>query len=191
MNRLTKRPPRTWRANILCVLCGFFIIACSDQQPPKLDYFAKSPKGITFRSNVPIPSDVLTEADRQIDHLLERAAAHGLTDVRRHGAISIRILPRAAQCQTAGFLVSHNVQPGTNYDGSEYDLDPRPGVVSLCASGRYLEREDLIQVTLDGVRTMPIVRYEGEHWILYHADRQFYERTKIHHAGNLHPILGD
>lgn len=172
------------------MLCGF-MFGCSDSQPAKTDLFFKSPKGVTVRSYTAVSSSDLSTIDAQIDYLLVRAAANGLTDTRKHGAISIQIIPRAAQCQTPAFLVHSRVPPGTNYDGSEYDMDPAPGQVSICAAGRYLEAQDLIQVTLDGFRSMDIVRYEGEHWLLFHSDRLWYERTKIHHAGNLHPILGE
>lgn len=191
MNTNTSTQKRPHHFLVLYGLAAFLLAACGGDPAPGSDVFAKSPKGISFRSSVPIPSDVLSEADRQIDQLLVRARANGLTDTRSHRAVSIQILPRAAQCQTPGFLIHQNVTPGTNYDGTEYDLDPAPGVVSFCAAGRYLEREDLIQVTLDGIRQMPVVRYEGEHWILFHHDRVRYDATKIHNAGNLHPILGD
>jgi hypothetical protein len=176
------------RREIILFLCVLLFAACSDSQPVKPDFFSKSPKGVTVRSYAALSNSDLSIIDAQIDRLLERSAVHGLTDTRRHGAISIQIVPRAAQCQTPAFLV-HSKGPA--YDGTEYDMDPAPGQVSLCASGRYLEAQDLIQVTLDGLRSMDIVRYEGEHWLLFHSDRLWYERTKIHHAGNLHPILGD
>jgi hypothetical protein len=40
---------------------------------------------------------------------------------------------------------------------------------------------------LDRVST--VVRYEGEHIVLYHNDRKFYEKTADHSKGGGHPIL--
>lgn len=38
-------------------------------------------------------------------------------------------------------------------------------------------------------RVAEVVRYEGEHLILYHNDRRFYNRTADHSKGGGHPIL--
>lgn len=38
-------------------------------------------------------------------------------------------------------------------------------------------------------RVSDVVRYEGEHLILYHNDRQLYEQTADHSKGGGHPIL--
>jgi hypothetical protein len=38
-------------------------------------------------------------------------------------------------------------------------------------------------------RISNVVRYEGEHLILYHNDRSLYERTADHSRGGGHPIL--
>jgi hypothetical protein len=38
-------------------------------------------------------------------------------------------------------------------------------------------------------RISDIVRFEGEHIILYYNDRSLYEKTKDHSQGGGHPIL--
>ncbi len=43
--------------------------------------------------------------------------------------------------------------------------------------------------TKDFQRVSEIVRYEGEHLILYHNDRQLYKKTADHSQGGGHPIL--
>lgn len=43
--------------------------------------------------------------------------------------------------------------------------------------------------TKDFQRVSEIVRYEGEHLILYHNDRRLYNRTADHSQGGGHPIL--
>lgn len=43
--------------------------------------------------------------------------------------------------------------------------------------------------TKDFHRVSEIVRYEGEHLILYHNDRRLYNRTADHSQGGGHPIL--
>jgi hypothetical protein len=43
--------------------------------------------------------------------------------------------------------------------------------------------------TKDFQRVSEIVRYEGEHLVLYHNDRQLYKKTADHSQGGGHPIL--
>jgi len=43
--------------------------------------------------------------------------------------------------------------------------------------------------TKDLDRVSNVVRYEGEHLVLYFNDRQRYEATKDHSKGGSHPIL--
>lgn len=164
-----------------------------DKPPPQSGFFLRSDKGISIRSASPISPDIPTKCDAQIDRLLERAAAHGLTDIRRHGALTIKLEPRSPLCYDPAFVVQAQCRAATTgcYDGTVFDKDPRPGYVTLCAAGQYLEDEDLIKVTEDGIRVMPIVRYEGEHWLLRHSAPEWYRATRYHTPDNLHPLLGD
>jgi hypothetical protein len=41
----------------------------------------------------------------------------------------------------------------------------------------------------DWQRISNVVRYEGEHLVLYYNDRPLYERTADHSRGGGHPIL--
>ena len=41
----------------------------------------------------------------------------------------------------------------------------------------------------DWPRISNVVRYEGEHIVLYHKDRRLYSRTADHSRGGSHPIL--
>ncbi len=43
--------------------------------------------------------------------------------------------------------------------------------------------------TKDFQRVSNVVRYEGEHLVLYHNDRNLYEKTADHSKGGGHPIL--
>ncbi len=38
-------------------------------------------------------------------------------------------------------------------------------------------------------RVAEVVRYEGEHLVLYHNDRKLYAKTADHSKGGGHPIL--
>lgn len=165
-----------------------FLAACSGNGQPS-GYSAMTPKGAVVTSASPIAADLLTEVDRQLDDLFRIAAANGKSSFTLHPTYRISIEPRDFRCDSISFLIAQNVTPGTNYDGSEYDHDPRPGIVAMCVAGRFTESDGLIRVTAEGIRTAPVVRYEGEHKLLRQVDRDLYLKTLVHAAGTGHPIL--
>ena len=72
---------------------------------------------------------------------------------------------------------------GTDYDQGGY----------IYAAGMVISNNPLSFViaehTKDFGRVRNVVRYEGEHLVLYHNDRQRYMRTRDHSQGGSHPIL--
>jgi len=72
---------------------------------------------------------------------------------------------------------------GTQYDKGGY----------IYASGMVLAQNPptfvIAEHTADFPRVSDVVRYEGEHLVLYHNDRRRYEATKDHSQGGGHPIL--
>ena len=72
---------------------------------------------------------------------------------------------------------------GTDYDKGGY----------IYAAGMVISNNPLAFViaehTANFVDVSNIVRYEGEHLVLYHNDRRRYEATKDHSQGGSHPIL--
>jgi len=72
---------------------------------------------------------------------------------------------------------------GTDYDKGGY----------IFAAGMVISNNPLSFViaehTSDFANVSNIVRYEGEHLVLYHNDRRRYEATKDHSQGGGHPIL--
>jgi hypothetical protein len=74
------------------------------------------------------------------------------------------------------------------YAGSVYD---QGGYVF--AAGMVMEFNRCVFIIAEHDRDLQrvsnVVRYEGEHLILYHNDRQLYSRTADHSRGGSHPIL--
>jgi len=72
---------------------------------------------------------------------------------------------------------------GTDYDKGGY----------IYAAGMVISNNPMAFViaehTSDFVNVSNIVRFEGEHLVLYHNDRRRYESTKDHSQGGSHPIL--
>lgn len=86
-----------------------------------------------------------------------------------------------------------NYSPGiavgaAQYAGTEYD---KGGYIY--AAGMVIARNPMAFVIAEHTsnldRVAEIVRFEGEHLVLYHNDRRRYEETKDHSRGGGHPIL--
>lgn len=72
---------------------------------------------------------------------------------------------------------------GTDYDQGGYIF--AAGMVIWNSPSAFVIAEH----ERDLKRVSDIVRYEGEHLVLYHNDRRRYEATKDHSQGGGHPIL--
>lgn len=161
-------------------------VACGGGSMPGNSPTVKTPKGVTVKGAA--QADVYPIIDAQLDDLFAIAEKQGYSGFSRHPAYTVEFLARDPRCTEAAFVVTAQT---SSYDGSEYDMDPRPGYVGLCAAGRFLPETGVIQVTATGVRTSEIVRYEGEHKLLHQVDRPRYTATMVHASGQGHPILGD
>lgn len=117
---------------------------------------------------------------------------YGYSGFRRHANYTASFLPRSPKCQEAGFLITKQVEPGTNYDGSEFDKDPRPGYIAVCVAGLFqlVNSDPGIFIVDDAGMTFNAAAYEAEHAVLLDADPQKFNDTQYHQGGG-HPILPD
>lgn len=102
------------------------------------------------------------------------------------------LIRRSTHCENPAFLVDATPY----YEGSEWDKDPSPERSLICAAGMTIMQGNPItgagMVITDDMGIMrTIVRYEGEHSLLFYLDAARYEATKYHDQGSGHPILGD
>ncbi len=72
---------------------------------------------------------------------------------------------------------------GTVYDQGGYIY--AAGMVISTDSNSFVIAEHTKQLT----RISNVVRYEGEHLVLYHNDRRRFNATQDHSGGGGHPIL--
>jgi hypothetical protein len=72
---------------------------------------------------------------------------------------------------------------GTKYDKGGYIY--ASGMIISASSSAFL----IADHDKDFERVSRVVRYEGEHIVLYHNDRDEYMRTRDHSKGGAHPIL--
>ena len=98
-------------------------------------------------------------------------------------------IARADRTKDSRGIYSPDLQIGAaNYGGSVYDRGGYifvAGMVLAFEPGAFVIPEH----TREWTRVRDVVRYEGEHIVLYHNDRKRYDATADHSRGGGHPIL--
>ncbi|MEO8647762.1 MAG: hypothetical protein ABI539_01210 [Acidobacteriota bacterium] len=160
-------------------------------------YKLTTPKGAVIASAERIDPTLAALADAGLDDLFRIAAAppnnYDVSDIP-HSRFRIWLFPRSSKCIESAFLVDGT---GSPYEGSEYDKDPSPTRCLLCAAGMTMMQgidaaNPGMIVTDDPAMMRRIVRYEGEHSILFYRDSERYTATMYHIGPNSgHPILGE
>lgn len=147
-------------------------------------------KGVRVYSANNIDEALLPAIDAGLDKLFKIAtsAPNNYPVNVGHNGYNVWLFPRSPKCINPSFLVNAD---GSPYDNGEFDKDPRPGVVRVCAAGMMVDGLGYGMLVVDDLATMPtIVRYEGEHIVLLHHDPDRFAAT-MYHTDNSHPIMPD
>jgi hypothetical protein len=131
---------------------------------------------------------MLNAIDRGLTDLFAVARKNGYRRGLNYADYTIYIA-NADRDRDSGGRYSPDIAVGAaQYAGSDYD---QGGYVY--AAGMVLAFNPMSFViaehTRDLNRVSDIVRYEGEHLVLYHNDRRRYSQTADHSQGGGHPIL--
>lgn len=156
-------------------------------------YTTKNPKrtakGVTVYSYESVTQNNLDKVDEGLSRVFNIASrVYGYQNGLNFADYRIVLFKRSALCNgsVAGFAVRAD-----NYDGSEYDKDPRPGYGVVCAAGLSAEfNRPLAVIVQDDAVIAEATRYEGEHLLAYYNDREFWAATLTHTTGG-HPLLVD
>ena len=148
----------------------------------------KTPRGATvFGANRPSSAE-LAAIDRGLTELFGVARKNGYNNKLSFSDYTI-FIARADRDRNSDGQYSPDVAIGSGqYAGTVYDKGGYiyvAGMVLALNSCAFLIAEH----TKDFDRMANVVRYEGEHLILYHNDRRRYEATADHSKGGSHPIL--
>ncbi|HEY0005184.1 MAG TPA: hypothetical protein VGB17_10285 [Pyrinomonadaceae bacterium] len=151
-------------------------------------YFTETPRGVhVFTRNRPRP-EVLRAIDDGFAELFSIARRHGYRARLDHSAYTI-FIARADRTRDSSGAYSPDIAiPALQYAGSVYDQGGyiyAAGMVLAYNPAAFIIAEH----DRDFARISNVVRYEGEHLVLYYNDRQLYERTADHSRGGAHPIL--
>ena len=147
-----------------------------------------TPRGVTVVArNQPRP-EVLNAIDQGFSDLFAAAARYGYRNRLRHSDYTV-FIGRADRVKNSGGQYSPDIAVGAaQYAGSVYDQGGfiyAAGMVLAYNPGAFVIAEH----DRDFGRIANVVRYEGEHIVLYHNNRGLYERTADHSRGGSHPIL--
>jgi len=184
-------------AAIVCALSNTHSVAA---QSARVRTEAERVTGDTFNISVRTPQGANVYAMHRPSPLVLKAIDQGLTDlfaVARKNGYS-RMLNYSDYSIYIG-----NADRTTDYQG-QYSPDIQIPVAQYAGTvfdkGGYMYAAGMVisldpcafviaEHTKDLQRISNVVRYEGEHLVLYHNDRPRFEATKDHSHGGAHPIL--
>ena len=135
------------------------------------------------------PSDEMLQAiDDGLADLLAVARKNGYRRMLSPGNYTI-FIAKADRQKNGDGVYSPDIAVGSaQYTGSVYDQGGYIYAAGMVISNNPLSFA-VAEHTKDFNRVRDVVRYEGEHLVLYHNDRQRYMQTRDHSQGGSHPIL--
>lgn len=148
----------------------------------------RTPGGATVYA-VKKPSDEMIEAiDDGLADLLAVARKNGYRRKLSPSNYTIFIAKADRQKNSEGAYSPDIAIGAAQYAGTDYDQGGYIYVAGMVISNNPLTFA-IAEHTKDFNRVRDVVRYEGEHLVLYHNDRQRYMQTRDHSKGGSHPIL--
>ena len=147
-----------------------------------------TPRGVTVVAVSRPRPDVLDAIDQGFTELFAVARRHGFRNHLNFGDYTVFIGRADRTRNSAGEYSPDFAVPAAQYAGSVYD---QGGFVY--AAGMVLSFDPSAFVIAEHDRDLSrisnVVRYEGEHIVLYYNDRSLYAKTADHSRGGSHPIL--
>lgn len=158
------------------------------QSGDRFNYSVRTPKGAVVYG-VRLPSGAMLAAiDKGLDDLFAVARKNNYRSRLNHSYYTIYIARPDRVKDRDG-----NYSPGIainapEYNGSDYD---QGGYIYAAGVVFYLNPDSFLIVDYDKNfdAVSEIVRYEGEHIILFYNNRRLYNQTATHLQGGGHPIL--
>ena len=149
---------------------------------------ARTPRGASVYAVNPPSAAMLGAIDKGLSDLFAVARKNGYGRRLNYSDYTI-FIGRADRTQDSSGQYSPDIAVGAaQYAGSVYDQGGyiyAAGMVISPGAGAFLIAEH----TKDLGRVSDVVRYEGEHIVLYFNDRKRFNETLDHSKGGGHPIL--
>jgi hypothetical protein len=150
---------------------------------------AKTRKGANVYAVSTQPSpDMLGAIDKGLDDLFAIARKHDYNRRLKHSDYTIYIALSDRQKDSDGNYSPDIAISAGQYGGSIYDQGGY-----IYAAGMVIAFKPCAFIIAEHDknwnRVSDVVRYEGEHLVLYHNDRRLYKETADHSKSGGHPIL--
>jgi len=155
------------------------------------DHFSvvtSTPNGVTVVALTTPRREVLEAIDRGFADLFAVARRHGYRNHLNYGEYTVFVARPDRTKDSSGQYSPDIAVTAGQYAGSGYDQGGyiyAAGMVLAFNPSAFIIAEH----ERDWQRISNVVRFEGEHLVLYYNDRALYERTADHSRGGAHPIL--
>jgi hypothetical protein len=150
--------------------------------------YVRTPRGANVFARVAPRPEVLRAIDNGFAELFNIARRHGYRARLDYSYYTVFIARADRNKDSSGAYSPDIAVPAGQYAGGYYD---QGGYVY--AAGMVMAFNPCAFIIAEHERDLSrisnVVRYEGEHLILYHNDRSLYQRTADHSTGGSHPIL--
>lgn len=148
----------------------------------------ETPKGARIYSTAEPSSKMLAAIDTGLADLFKIAKKNNYKNRLNYSDYTI-FIAKADRTKDSSKQYSPDIAVAAKqYAGSVYDQGG-----FIYAAGMVLSNNPcafiIAEHTKDFSRVSDVVRYEGEHLVLYHNDRKLYKETADHSKGGGHPIL--
>lgn len=147
-----------------------------------------SPRGVRVYAQQQPRLELLRAIDTGFANLFAVARSHGYRARLDYSSYTVFIAKADRNKDSTGGYSPDIAVPAGQYAGSGYDQGGyvyAAGMVLAFNPSAFIIAEHERNVE----RISDIVRFEGEHIVLYYNDRSLYEKTKDHSRGGGHPIL--
>ena len=148
----------------------------------------KTPSGVTVLARTMPSRELVNAIDSGFAELFDVAQRHGYHNRMRFEDYTVFIARADRTKDSQGQYSPDIAVPAQQYAGTDYDQGG-----FIYAAGMVLAFNPCAFVIAehdrDLARVSNVVRFEGEHLILYYNDRALYQRTADHSRGGGHPIL--
>ena len=150
--------------------------------------YTSTPMGVKVLAVNPPRPEVLAAIDHGFTDLFAVARRHGYQSHLSFGDYTVFIARADRTKDSSGQYSPDIAVPAGQYAGGYYDQGGfiyAAGMVLAFNPSAFVFAEH----ERDLARISNVVRYEGEHIILYYNDRALYQKTADHSKGGTHPIL--
>jgi hypothetical protein len=147
-----------------------------------------TPRGVTVFARTSPRIELLNAIDGGFAELFSVAQRHGYRSRMRFQDYTVFIARADRTKDSQGQYSPDIAVPAQQYAGTDYDQGG-----FIYAAGMVLAFNPCAFVIAEHERDLSrvsnVVRFEGEHLILYYNDQALYQRTADHSRGGGHPIL--